>query len=79
MPKEAYDFQKYFVAHELWDVKDSFSTYVCTKGIYSCGVNCMDGFFSAFKIEKHWSNCWGYYSKFCFEIGYFERLFEKMF
>ena len=27
--------------HELWDTKDAFSTYVCTKGIYSCGVNCM--------------------------------------
>ena len=32
--------QKYFVVHELWDVKDALSTYVCTEGIYSCGVNC---------------------------------------
>ena len=33
-------FQKYFDVREMWDVKDTVSTYVCTKGIYSCGVNC---------------------------------------
>ena len=33
-------FQKYFVTHEWWDLKNSFSTYVCTKGSYNCGVNC---------------------------------------
>ena len=32
--------KKYFVVQELWAVKESFSTYVCTGGFYSCGVNC---------------------------------------
>ena len=35
-------FQKYFVVQKQWYhwyVKDTFSTYICTKGIYSCGVN----------------------------------------
>ena len=33
-------YKKYFVAHERWAVKNSLSIYVCTKGFYSCGVNC---------------------------------------
>ena len=36
-------FQECVVLHELWAVKDSFSTYVCT--VYSCGVNCTCFFF----------------------------------
>ena len=35
------NFQKYFVAHEQWAVKDSFSTYICSKWFYSCGVYCI--------------------------------------
>ena len=31
----------YFVAHERVAVKNSFSTYACTKGFYSCDVNCI--------------------------------------
>jgi len=28
-------------SHNMWDVKDEFGTYVCTKGIYSCYINCI--------------------------------------
>ena len=34
-------FQKYLVVHEQWDVKYALGTYVFTKGIYFCGVNCI--------------------------------------
>ena len=33
-------FQNYFGAYERRAVKNSFSAYLCTKGFYSCGVNC---------------------------------------
>ena len=31
----------YFVIYEQAAVKNSLNTYVCSKGIYSCGVNCI--------------------------------------
>ena len=30
-------FKNIFFSHKLWAVKDSFSTYICSKEIYSCG------------------------------------------
>ena len=43
--------------HERWAVKNPFRTYVCTKGIYSFGVNCSFLFLSSknevkFKVNK---------------------------
>ena len=31
---------KYLVGYERWAVKNLLITYVCTKGFYSCGVDC---------------------------------------
>ena len=52
-------FQKYFAVHEWWTVKDSLSTCVlCTKGIYSCGVNCAWLYASFWHfLSVKWSDC----------------------
>ena len=59
-------FQKYFVVHERWDVKDLLSIYVCTKGIYSCGVNCKSQkSFDSRSLTKHKTKQWFKFNKNC--------------